>query len=154
MSDMKHDAIVEQGIPIHERVEIPQDLLPADSMVEIRAKIAAGYYTGGDKVTGEDLETTKGRGWEEETAEDGVKLHWDDVNVSCRPKSEILVRENDSADYLSHTALIGAINCVTERLKHGCSRDVRKTVLLGNECSRFTHVAWLCWQHETNHHLG
>ena len=40
---MKHDAIVEQGIPIHERVPIPEDLIPEDSRVEIDAKIQAGY---------------------------------------------------------------------------------------------------------------
>lgn len=40
---MKHDAIVEQGIPIHERVEIPDELIPQDSRVEIDAKIHAGY---------------------------------------------------------------------------------------------------------------
>lgn len=43
MSDMKHDAIVEQGIPIHERVPIPDDMIPEDSRVEIDAKIHAGY---------------------------------------------------------------------------------------------------------------
>lgn len=40
---MKHDAIVDQGIPIHERVPIPDDLIPEDSRVEIDAKIHAGY---------------------------------------------------------------------------------------------------------------
>jgi hypothetical protein len=40
---MKHDAIVEQGIPIHERVPIPEDMIPEDSRVEIDAKIHAGY---------------------------------------------------------------------------------------------------------------
>ena len=43
MSNMKHDAIVEQGIPIHERVPIPDEMIPADSRVEIDAKIQAGY---------------------------------------------------------------------------------------------------------------
>ena len=43
MSNMKHDAIVDQGIPIHERVPIPDDMIPADSRVEIDAKIQAGY---------------------------------------------------------------------------------------------------------------
>jgi len=36
---MKHDAIVEQGIPILERVPIPDEMIPADSRVEIDAKI-------------------------------------------------------------------------------------------------------------------
>jgi hypothetical protein len=40
---MKHDAIVEQGIPIHERVPIPDEMIPEDSRVEIDAKIQAGY---------------------------------------------------------------------------------------------------------------
>lgn len=40
---MKHDAIVEQGIPILERVPIPEELIPEDSRVEIDAKIHAGY---------------------------------------------------------------------------------------------------------------
>jgi len=43
MRSMKHDAIVDQGIPIHERVPIPEDMIPADSRVEIDAKIHAGY---------------------------------------------------------------------------------------------------------------
>ena len=43
MSDMKHDAIVEQGIPIRERVPIPDEMIPEDSRVEIDAKIFAGY---------------------------------------------------------------------------------------------------------------
>jgi hypothetical protein len=43
MSDMKHDAIVSQGIPIHERVPIPDEMIPEDGRVEIDAKIHAGY---------------------------------------------------------------------------------------------------------------
>lgn len=44
---MKHDAIIEQGIPIHERVPIPDELIPEDGKVEIDAKIHAGYFTTG-----------------------------------------------------------------------------------------------------------
>jgi GTP cyclohydrolase II len=44
MSDMKHDALVSQGIEIVERVPIPQELVPLDAHVEINAKRAAGYY--------------------------------------------------------------------------------------------------------------
>ena len=40
---MKHDAIVDQGIPIYERVPIPDEMIPEDSRVEIDAKIHAGY---------------------------------------------------------------------------------------------------------------
>ena len=45
MSDMKHDALVSQGIEIVERVPIPDELVPPDAHVEIAAKKAAGYYT-------------------------------------------------------------------------------------------------------------
>lgn len=45
MRSMKHDAIVEQGIPILERVPIPDDMIPEDSRVEIDAKIHAGKST-------------------------------------------------------------------------------------------------------------
>jgi GTP cyclohydrolase II len=45
MSDMKHDALVSQGVEIVERVAIPDELVPADAHVEIEAKKAAGYYT-------------------------------------------------------------------------------------------------------------
>jgi len=38
MSNMKYDAIVESGIKIDERVEIPEDMLPLDSKVEMEAK--------------------------------------------------------------------------------------------------------------------
>ena len=44
MSDMKYDALIEQGIEIAERVPIPEKLIPADARVEIEAKKAAGYY--------------------------------------------------------------------------------------------------------------
>ncbi len=43
MSDMKHDAIVGQGIEIVERVPIPADRVPLDAQVEIAAKVASGY---------------------------------------------------------------------------------------------------------------
>ena len=38
---MKHDAIVDQGIPIYERVPIPEELIPEDSRVEIDAKVSS-----------------------------------------------------------------------------------------------------------------
>ncbi|KAI0119240.1 GTP cyclohydrolase N terminal-domain-containing protein [Daldinia grandis] len=65
MSNMKYDAIVGQGIPIHERVELPEDLIPADSRVEIDAKITAGYFTTGNRMTAEELKAVQGRMWEE-----------------------------------------------------------------------------------------
>jgi len=84
MNSMKHDAIVEQGIPIHERVEIPEDMIPADSRVEIDAKIHAGYcecarrqgrsatslltlstVTKGAIMTMEELSNVHGRAWDD-----------------------------------------------------------------------------------------
>ncbi|KAI0769929.1 GTP cyclohydrolase N terminal-domain-containing protein [Fomes fomentarius] len=65
MSDMKYNAIVQSGIPILKRYDIPEHLLPPDSRVEIDAKIAAGYFTSGKKITEADLVKTVGRTWEE-----------------------------------------------------------------------------------------
>ncbi|RDA83419.1 hypothetical protein CP532_4983 [Ophiocordyceps camponoti-leonardi (nom. inval.)] len=65
MSNMKYDAIVRQGIPIHERVELPEELIPADSRVEIDAKITAGYFTAGKRLTAEELKSVQGRIWDE-----------------------------------------------------------------------------------------
>ncbi|KAI8873034.1 uracil-regulated protein 1 [Ramicandelaber brevisporus] len=67
MSNMKHDAIVEgAGIPILERVEIPDDMLPPDSKVEMEAKVADGYFTTKAKVpTAEELEAVAGRTYNE-----------------------------------------------------------------------------------------
>ncbi|KXN84034.1 Uracil-regulated protein 1 [Leucoagaricus sp. SymC.cos] len=65
MSDMKYDAIVKSGIPILTRYDIPDHLIPPDSRVEIDAKIAAGYFSSGKKVTEADLVKTVGRAWEE-----------------------------------------------------------------------------------------
>ncbi|KAE8556983.1 hypothetical protein EYB25_001689 [Talaromyces marneffei] len=69
MSNMKHDAIVAQGIKILERIPIPEDMIPQDSRVEIDAKINAGYFTTGKTFTMEELAQVKGRGWEK----------WEDV---------------------------------------------------------------------------
>ncbi|KQZ01621.1 hypothetical protein ASD45_12735 [Pseudolabrys sp. Root1462] len=60
MSDMKHDALVSQGVDIVERVAIPDDMIPADAHVEIAAKKAAGYFTP-DAVKPDDLTGTVGR---------------------------------------------------------------------------------------------
>ncbi|KAI4854670.1 hypothetical protein E4T44_00015 [Aureobasidium sp. EXF-8845] len=69
MSNMKYDAIVNSGIPIHERVPIPDEMIPEDSRVEIDAKINAGYFTTGKQPTTAELKEVKGRGWEK----------WEDV---------------------------------------------------------------------------
>ncbi|TBU27163.1 GTP cyclohydrolase N terminal-domain-containing protein [Dichomitus squalens] len=65
MSDMKYNAIVQSGIPILKRYDIPEHLLPPDSRVEIDAKIAAGYFSSNKKITEADLVKTVGRTWEE-----------------------------------------------------------------------------------------
>jgi GTP cyclohydrolase II len=62
MSNMKFDAIVGAGIDVGERVQIPDDLIPADARVEMDAKKAAGYFTDGEVPTGDALATAKGRG--------------------------------------------------------------------------------------------
>jgi len=63
MSDMKYDAIVNSGIKIIERVEIPPELVPKDAQVEIQAKVFLGYHGGGSyKIpTMDDLKDVKGR---------------------------------------------------------------------------------------------
>ncbi len=59
MSNIKYEAIIRQGIQVIERVAIPDELIPADAMVEMKAKKAAGYFS--DCINGEDLENTRGR---------------------------------------------------------------------------------------------
>lgn len=67
MSNMKYEAIVGAGIEIRERVSIPPSMLPDESHVEIEAKLAAGYFTGGGHhlPTPEELERVKGRDWDD-----------------------------------------------------------------------------------------
>jgi hypothetical protein len=62
---MKYDAIVKTGIKIINRIPIPDDLIPDDASVEMDAKKAAGYFTKGNIPTKEDLESTKGRDFNE-----------------------------------------------------------------------------------------
>lgn len=64
MSDMKHGALVEQGIEVVERVPIPDALIPADARVEMDAKQAAGYFS--NYMPGaEELAQPKGRALED-----------------------------------------------------------------------------------------
>ena len=65
MSNMKYDAIVTAGIPILERVPIPDDMLPPDSQVEMEAKVASGYFTKGHVPTQVELDAVKGRTWDD-----------------------------------------------------------------------------------------
>ena len=62
MSNMKYDAITGSGIEIGERVNIPDELIPADARVEMDAKMAAGYFTPGAVPDAEELKKAKGRG--------------------------------------------------------------------------------------------
>ena len=62
MSNMKFDALVGAGIRVDERVKIPDELVPADAQVEIQAKMAAGYFTGGTVAAEATLADVKGRG--------------------------------------------------------------------------------------------
>jgi GTP cyclohydrolase II len=62
MSNMKHDALVRSGIEIGERVRIPDELIPPDAKVEMEAKMAAGYFTGGEApLSAEELAAVRGR---------------------------------------------------------------------------------------------
>ena len=65
MSNMKYDAIVDQGIEIGERVAIPDERIPEDARVEMDAKKAAGYFTDGDLPSDGDLKNSHGRGLED-----------------------------------------------------------------------------------------
>ena len=42
-----------------------EHLIPPDSQVELKAKIAAGYFTTGNVIAEADLVKTIGRTWEE-----------------------------------------------------------------------------------------
>mmetsp|Transcript_18299 Transcript_18299/g.19883 ORF Transcript_18299/g.19883 Transcript_18299/m.19883 type:complete len:442 (+) Transcript_18299:121-1446(+) len=63
MSDMKYNAIVNSGIKIVERVEIPPELVPKDAQVEILAKVQVGYHAGANYkvMSEEELKDVKGR---------------------------------------------------------------------------------------------
>ncbi len=61
MSDMKHDALVNQGIEIIERLDIPDELIPEDAHVEMEAKKAAGYFTSKLSKSDNDLGSVVGR---------------------------------------------------------------------------------------------
>jgi GTP cyclohydrolase II len=61
MSNMKYDAITGSGIEVGERVNLPDELIPADARVEIDAKTAAGYFTPGPIPDADELKKAKGR---------------------------------------------------------------------------------------------
>jgi GTP cyclohydrolase II len=57
-SDMKYNAIVNTGIKIVNRIEIPKELVPDDAQVEITAKVFHGYNAG-NAYQGIDLNELK-----------------------------------------------------------------------------------------------
>ena len=61
MSNLKHEAIVRQGIEIAERIPIPKELIPDDASVEMEAKKAAGYFTEEPLPSDDELKIAKGR---------------------------------------------------------------------------------------------
>ena len=61
MSDMKHDALVSQGVEIGERLDIPAELIPEDAHVEMEAKKAAGYFSSDAPKEEKELDEIKGR---------------------------------------------------------------------------------------------
>mgnify|MGYP005681292651 FL=1 len=63
MSDMKYNAIVNSGIKIVNRIEIPPDMVPEDAQVEITAKVFHGYNAGKayQGIDANTLKETKGR---------------------------------------------------------------------------------------------
>jgi len=67
MSNMKYNAIINSGIEVINRFEIPEHLIPEDAHVELEAKRAAGYFTknSGRIKREEALEGVKGRKLEE-----------------------------------------------------------------------------------------
>jgi hypothetical protein len=66
MSNMKYDAITKAGIEVVERVNIPDELIPADARVEMDAKTAAGYFTPGRPPTPKNSRKPKAGGWTRE----------------------------------------------------------------------------------------
>lgn len=65
MSDMKYNAIVNSGIKIINRVEIPPELVPEDARVEITAKVFHGYNAGEayKGIDDKELKETVGRNY-------------------------------------------------------------------------------------------
>ena len=82
MSDMKYNAIVNTGIKIVNRVEIPKDLVPEDAQVEITAKVFHGYNAGKayQGIDEEELKKCKGRDYKYKDSDEEGKPS-DEKNV-------------------------------------------------------------------------
>jgi hypothetical protein len=141
MSDMKYDAIVGQGIPIIDRIPIPNELLPADSKVEMAAKIKAGYYTGGAQITDEPFENVHGRNWSNDGRE------WEELVVSAtlQPNARNCVVDE------RHTALNHPQEdaCSSDSILEAGrrSRDCFQSFLLETSADLCTYQ-WAEWIHE------
>jgi GTP cyclohydrolase II len=62
MSNVKYEAIVNAGIEVGQRIQLPDALVPRDARVEMDAKMAAGYFTEGQVPDAQGLSEPKGRG--------------------------------------------------------------------------------------------
>lgn len=61
MSNLKYDAIIKSGITVGKRYEIPDELIPADSRVEIDAKVSFTELELEMELEQEQQEGRKGR---------------------------------------------------------------------------------------------
>ena len=77
MSDMKYNAIVNSGIKIVNRVEIPQELVPDDAQVEITAKVFHGYNAGKTYQGIDEAELKRTRGRDYGLSESGCDANMD-----------------------------------------------------------------------------
>ncbi|EJK71165.1 hypothetical protein THAOC_07418 [Thalassiosira oceanica] len=83
MSDMKYNAIVNTGIEIVNRVEIPKELVPDDAQVEITAKVFHGYNAGEayQGIDEDELKKTVGREYAYDKPEGGENADGNRGNV-------------------------------------------------------------------------
>ncbi len=65
MSNLKHDALVAQGIEVVDQVAIPDRLVPLDATVEIEAKKAAGYFAPTGMPDPLELSRIRGRAFDD-----------------------------------------------------------------------------------------
>ena len=88
MSDMKYNAIVNTGITIVNRVEIPPDMVPDDAQVEITAKVFHGYNAGKayQGIDADRLKKTKGREYDYEKSK--VEKEKKRQSVICETENE------------------------------------------------------------------
>ncbi len=54
MSSDKYGAIVDAGIQVMQRISLPDEMVPKGALVEISAKVSAGYHT--DKISSTDIQ--------------------------------------------------------------------------------------------------